>query len=201
MNVFAKLFSVLLHPILMPLTGVACYYFITPSYTNSNVIKAILAAISILTIATPILIALALKKLNLIDSLRIPNARQRILPLGINLFITASILFKLMPRIDAVPLYYFFIGILGSTICCFILALVSQKPSIHTTGISGVTMFIVGLSFHYQINLTEIISCFILATGIVITSRLYLKAHNLTEIILGLIFGIIPQMLSFNYWL
>lgn len=201
MNVFAKVFSVVLHPILMPFTGVVLYYIITPSYTDNNAIKAILAAIAILTIVTPILIAFVLKKLNLIDSLRIPNAKQRILPLGINLFITASILFKLMPRIDAIPLYYFFIGILGSSICCFVLALANQKPSIHTTGISGVTMFMVGLSFHFQINLTEVISVFVLATGIVITSRLYLKAHNPIEIVLGLAFGIIPQLMSFSYWL
>lgn len=67
--------------------------------------------------------------------------------------------------------------------------------------ISGLTTFIIGLSIHYQTNLVLLIGVLVLLNGAIASSRLLLKAHSSTELILGMCIGSIPQFLAFAYWL
>ncbi|GLB50725.1 hypothetical protein Y10_30930 [Neptunitalea sp. Y10] len=75
------------------------------------------------------------------------------------------------------------------------------KASIHLTGITGVLMYIIGLSFHFSKDVTLLAAAIIVFTGMVASARLYLKAHTGVEIILGIFIGLIPQLLTFQYWL
>lgn len=68
-------------------------------------------------------------------------------------------------------------------------------------GISSLTVFVVGISLHYQINAINIIAFLILMNGIVASSRLEMNAHNNKELIIGFFLGIIPQVLFWKFWL
>ncbi|GLB50970.1 hypothetical protein NBRC110019_00090 [Neptunitalea chrysea] len=201
MKWFFRSISVVFHPISMPLFGVLLFYRICPIFYSTEIKNATYISIAILTIIVPLLIAIILKKFRFLADYEISNARERILPLFINLLITATILLKLLPKIDAAELYYFFLGILGSTLACLIMAIFKVKASIHMTGISGLMMFIIGLGIHYAIDITLLLALLIIAAGFVASSRLYLKAHSNTELIIGIITGILPQLLTFQYWL
>jgi len=71
----------------------------------------------------------------------------------------------------------------------------------HLMGVSGFTVFILGLSIHYEVNITLALAALIFSTGLVASSRLYLKAHNSSELWIGFFVGAIPQFITFNYWL
>jgi len=57
-------------------------------------------------------------------------------------------------------------------------------------------MFLIGLSLHFEVNITLAISIFTLLTGIVATSRLYLKAHSKIELLIGFLVGFCSQLVT-----
>lgn len=65
----------------------------------------------------------------------------------------------------------------------------------------GVLMFFIAISVHYNINIIGSIALIFIISGAVATSRLHLNAHNSLELIIGLMVGIIPQLILVNYWL
>ena len=68
-------------------------------------------------------------------------------------------------------------------------------------GIGSLFMFLVCLSIHFEINITLAVSLLTLATGLVTTSRLYLKAHSTPELLIGFLIGLISQLLTVRFWL
>lgn len=103
---------------------------------------------------------------------------------------------------DEIPeLYYFFLGILISTITCLALALVKFKASIHMIGAAGFFMFAIALGIHFKININTTLIIMCIALGSIATSRLHLKAHNNAELIIGFFVGLLPQLIILNYWM
>lgn len=201
MKWFFQLVSLVFHPVVMPTLGIVFFFRLTPVFYPQEIVLASVSSVGILTIIIPLLIAVTLKKIGYIDSYQLSETRQRILPLCINLLIIGTIIYKLMPKLDAPELYYFFTGILGSTLSCLIMAIFNVKASIHMIALTGLTTFLFGLGFHYSINVTLLISILICCTGLTASSRLYLGAHNNVELILGIFTGLIPQIITFKYWL
>ena len=104
--------------------------------------------------------------------------------------------------IDEVPeLYYFFLGILISTITCLALAIIKFKASIHMIGSAGFFMFTIALSIHFKININGTIALMLIIIGAIATSRLHLKAHTPKELILGFLVGFLPQLIILKYWM
>ncbi len=66
---------------------------------------------------------------------------------------------------------------------------------------SGFFMFAVGLSIHYQININGTIALMMIILGAIATSRLHLKAHTNKELLIGLLIGLLPQLILLYYWL
>ena len=97
-------------------------------------------------------------------------------------------------------LHYFFAGISFTAITFLTLSYLNYKASLHTAAISGVTMFVIALSAHYQTNLILLIGSLFLCNGLIATSRLHLKAHTVQELIVGLILGLAPQFMLIVYW-
>lgn len=185
----------------MPLVGVIFYFSKAPRYIPSPIIKAKILSLFILTVLLPIILYFLLKTTKQVNSIYLENVKQRIIPLLLNCFIAILILIKVLPPNEFVELYFFFVGILLSTITCLVLAILSFKSSIHMIATGGVLMFFIALSIHFSINLSGSIGLMFIITGAVASSRLYLKAHDKNEIIIGLLIGIIPQLILLNYWL
>lgn len=68
-------------------------------------------------------------------------------------------------------------------------------------GMGSLFMFLVSLSIHFEKNIIIALSLFILASGLVATSRLYLRAHNASEMLIGFFIGLLSQLLTVRYWL
>jgi len=196
-----KSVSFVFHPLIMPILGVVFYFSKTPRFIPDPIIKAKLFSVSILTIVLPILLFFLLKTINKVDSIYLKSTKERIIPLFINCIITILILTRVLTINEIVELYFFFLGILCSTLACLILAAFKIKASIHMIGASGCFCFALLLGIHYQININGSIALMTIILGAIATSRLHSKAHNYYELIIGALVGLTPQILMLKYWL
>jgi len=193
--------SYIFHPLLMPLLGVIFYFSKTPRYIPLPIIKAKLISVFILTIVLPVLLYYLLRTIRQVNSIHLDTAKERIIPLALNAIIIVLVLLRILPQNEVIELYYFFLGILLSTITGLILAILKFKASIHMIAIGGVFMFFIALSIHFSINVNGTIALLFILTGATATSRLYLKAHDNIELIIGFFVGLVPQLIMLNYWL
>ncbi|WP_053990861.1 hypothetical protein [Mangrovimonas sp. TPBH4] len=196
-----KAISFIFHPVLMPLLGVLFYFSKTPRYIPEPIVKAKVFSVSILTIILPILLFYLLKTLKKIDSFYLETTKERILPLVLQCAIVILIFTRVLPENEIPELYFFFIGILCSTLTCLILALMDIKASIHMIAAAGLFMFAIAIGIHFQININGSIALMCIFLGAIATSRLHLKAHTPIELIIGFFIGFLPQLIMLNYWL
>jgi hypothetical protein len=201
MNYILKGISYIFHPLIMPLLGVLFYFEISPKFYPKEVIYVKLISLSILTIILPILLYFLLKTLGRVDSIELKTTKERIIPLAVNCLIVILILQRVISEHEILELYYFFLGILISTLTCLVLALAKFKASIHLIGISGLFMFFIALSIHFKININNTLALMCIITGAIATSRLHLEAHTYKELVLGIFVGVVPQLILINYWL
>ncbi len=119
---------------------------------------------------------------------------QRKLPL----LIQSVLLFILITKgitIGRVPeLYFFFLGALASTMAALAFSLLKAKVSLHMMGIGSLTVFVLFLSISTQTNAVYPIAGVLFLNGLIASSRLQMKAHSGTELSLGYICGIVPQL-------
>ncbi|OIQ29378.1 MAG: hypothetical protein BM564_06690 [Bacteroidetes bacterium MedPE-SWsnd-G2] len=194
-------FSYIFHPIIMPLLGVIFYFSKTRRYIPESIVEAKVFSILILTVVLPILLYFLLKTLKKITGPNLETVQERVLPLLISCGVTLLILFRVFPITEIEELYFFFLAVLISTMSCLILAKLGFKASIHMLGCSGFLMFVIALSLHFKINFNGTIALMSIISGAVATSRLHMKAHTVPELIIGILLGMIPQLILLNYWL
>lgn len=196
-----KSISYIFHPLIMPLLGVFFYFSKTPRFVPAPIIKAKVFSITILTILLPILLYFLLKTVKKVQSLELQTTRERIIPLILNASIMTLILNRVLPYDEIPELYYFYLGILFSTLACLFLAFLKFKASIHMIGSAGFFMFAIALSIHFKINFNGTIALMCVIIGGIATSRLHLKAHTNSELLIGFVVGFLPQLVLLNYWL
>ncbi|MBV7268763.1 hypothetical protein KCG49_06070 [Winogradskyella sp. WHY3] len=200
-NFILKSISFVFHPLIMPLLGVLFYFSKTPRFIPEPIRNAKIFSIIILTIILPILLFFLLKTINKVQTIYLKSTKERLIPLLVNCIIISLILLRVLTPNEIVELYYFFLGILCSTLACFIMAVFKVKASIHMIAASGFFMFAVAIGIHYQININGTIALMMIILGAIATSRLHLKAHTNQELIIGVFVGLFPQLIFSNYWL
>lgn len=192
--------SYIFHPLFFPFFGVSIFYCLTYHYYTAEYIQSRVLQLFILTIVIPLLIFRVLKKLHFSSSIMMENIKERrfpyIIAVALNLYITEYV-FK--ENTDS-ELHFFFAGITFSSITFLILSYLNYKASLHTAAISGLTMFTIALSIHFQLNVIILIGFLIFSNGLVATSRLHLKAHDTLELLIGFIIGFAPQFMMMSYW-
>ncbi len=201
MNLFLKSVSYILHPLWMPLVGAIIYFVTAPRFIPNEIIVMKVFGLVILTVLIPIALYFFLKNIGAVSSIHLENVRQRKIPLLL-LCVLLVIVLKVIVDIYQYPeLYFFFLGVLFSALSAIFMALFKVKTSLHMIGISGIAMFTIVLSIHFEINLTLLIAFLMAANGLVATSRLHCRAHNNIELALGFFTGLLPQIILANFWL
>ncbi|TDI68433.1 MAG: hypothetical protein E2O86_07515 [Bacteroidetes bacterium] len=201
MKHFLRIGAYLLHPLLMPLLGALIYFVITPRFIDSEIIRAKLFAIVIITLVVPIVLFILLKNMGWISSLELRDVKERKIPLMLQCLLLLLIIKMVFDPYDSPEMYFFFVGVLFSTISALLLVIFKVKVSLHQMGVAGVTMFIIALSVHFKVNMLVWIGLVALANGWVASSRLHTNSHTYPELILGFFVGLIPQFLMLNFWL
>jgi membrane-associated phospholipid phosphatase len=75
------------------------------------------------------------------------------------------------------------------------------KVSLHQLAIASFTVFVIGISLHFNVRMLWVILPLLVCNGLVASSRLVMKAHTPVELILGGLIGSIPQITLLYFWL
>lgn len=200
-NFLLKSVSFIFHPLIMPILGVVFYFSKTPRFVPGNISYAKVFSTLILTFVLPILLFILLKTIHKVDTIYLKTTQERLIPLFLNCVITVLIIWRVFPPSEIPELYFFFVGILCSSLACFLLAIFKIKASIHMIAASGFFMFAVAIGMHFQININGTIALMMVVIGAIATSRLHMKAHTSSELLVGVFTGLFPQLILLQFWL
>jgi len=200
MKILLKLASYLFHPLWMPLLGSLFYFLFIPRYFPEEIVKAKLLAISIITIFIPIVFYFLLKNLGKASNIFLDKVNERRWPLFFYVLLNFMVLHQILNFYNYPGLYYYFVGILASTVITYLFTWFKLKASLHMVGMSGLLVFIAGFCIYFHLYYIYTICFLIIATGLTASSRMFYKAHSPSELVLGFIIGAIPQIIVFYIW-
>ncbi|NNE77458.1 MAG: hypothetical protein HKN31_10345, partial [Pricia sp.] len=201
MRFFLKAISFIFHPLFIPMAGTLAYFFITPKYSPFELQSGNILPIFILTVIIPIIAYLILRILGLVNTVFMPTSKERKYPLYIYIILLLLVVYKVIPNNYTVELHFYFLGLIAAAMSALILLFFKLKISMHLMGMGSLFMFLICLSIHFEINITLAVSLLTLATGLVATARLYLKAHSKPELLIGFFVGLLSQLFTVRYWL
>lgn len=201
MKLLLKSASYVFHPLWMPFAGTFIYFLVTPRFFPYEVVKAKLMAIAIMTIFIPIVYYFMLRTLGKVSDHLMKEVKERKWPLLFYAGLDFIILRYVLNNFDYPELYYFFFGILISALLGLFLLFLNIKASLHMTGLGGLTLFLFFLSLHFNLHLIYTMSFMVAMIGLTASSRLHYKAHTMNELLIGLLTGMIPQLLAVFFWL
>jgi len=186
----AEILSVVFHPIFIPLYGLILIY--SSDTLHSFLPVQIKRIIFILVMANNVLIPMALATvLYARGAIRTFNARdrnERVLLLAFSLFMY-SLTAILLIRMHVPGLFRaFFISIAIVTLIT-LLVTIFYRISLHASGIGGLMMLVVFISFMYHSSMVWQSFTVLVLGGAVMSSRIYLEDHSPSEVWTGLLAG------------
>lgn len=194
-------FSYLFHPLFISVYAVVLFFFFGKHHYTYQEVYLVIIQIVIITIFIPLTVYYILLSLGRVDSIMLAHKNQRRLPLLIHALLLLILIQKSI-TIDYFPvLYFFFLGSLISTVLAFVFLFTKYKVSLHQLAISALTVFVLGISLHYNVRMLTVILPLLVCNGLVASSRLVMKAHTPTELILGGLIGSLPQLGLLLIWL
>ncbi|WP_373941448.1 hypothetical protein OEG92_17610 [Polaribacter sejongensis] len=196
---FYKFISVMLHPIVIPTIGITLYFILIQNSFSKNQKFAVLGLIFVTTYLVPLLILILFRRFKLIESFKAESIKERkvLVAMMIVLFyLLGNTLYGIANLRDLGMLFY--ATSLG-LVFIYILFAFKIKTSIHLISIGITIGFFYVLSFMYQQNLTAVLICGLLLSGILASARLHLKAHTHKEVYLGFILGFLSPSIVFYF--
>ena len=198
---FAKLISVLFHPLLMPsyallLLFTTDYYFVLVLPLQYKYL--ILSFVFLTTFVLPSLMMLILLKAKMISSLQMESSKERVLPL----FIVSGFFFATYYfLIEAPQSSIFNLFMLGSTILVLLSLLINYvtKISIHMVALGGIFGTFTGLALTFSQDINYLIFLIILVAGFTGFARLKLHSHSPTQVYLGFLLGAVFMVAMFLF--
>lgn len=196
----AFVFSVVFHPIIIPVLAVAYLAFIHQGYFIGIPQKdkvMILVRVGVNTLFFPLITVLLLKGLGFIKSIFLKDSRDRIIPyVAANIFyFWMFLVFVNQPEVPKITTSF----ILGIFIASSLALILNSffKISMHALGmgaLTGLLILIVFSGFPSGTFLPLMIVLFL--SGIVCSSRLVLSDHTLFDINVGFVIGVLCQVIA-----
>ncbi len=216
--IFAKLVSVLVHPLWWPTFGLYILLALNPYLFGTNTTagkSTLILQVFMLTWVLPLLSIFLMRKLDMIKSMDLKNRLDRIGPYIITMIFYLW-LYVNIRRDPQVPLVYtiFVFGALITLILVFIMNMFI-KVSAHAAvmgGLIAMTWVTFNIFSHDHFSITwpwkneadllswrEVLMLVLFVAGLVGTCRVYLKAHSLKEVYIGYGIGLIAQWIAFKF--
>lgn len=214
--------SYIFHPIFMPLLGLyflfsletrplslhkldALFYFPTEAK------KFLYVIVGILTILAPLLSLLIMYYNKMVSSLTLEKKEERVYPFILVSFYYLLAYIYVRTKVPIELQHPALVGFLFGVLLVFVISFVVNfyvKISLHAAAIFGVAGMLLGYSQTQLSSLVEggptnlyIILYFLFIAGLVAGARLFLKAHSLTEILLGSALGFFVMYVVVKYGL
>lgn len=191
----AQTVSAVFHPLLMPFYGLMiiftapCLYGFLPSQVK----KILFFIVLVDNIIMPLMLISYFRMRNVISSWALENRKERIMPL-----ITTSFFYLFTVYLTYRFHVPFFIK--SFIICSALLAVAVTiinfwfKISVHSTGAGALTALVMVLSIRMQAPLIWLLIIVILVSGLVMSSRLWLKSHTSHEVWSGFLLGLLGSV-------
>lgn len=200
MRFLLRLGSYVFHPLIVPILCWLFYILAQPMYPKAMLFQLSYKDMILFTLIIPALIWCYLKLRKKISDWNVTEMKQRRIPLL--LYALCLIILLYLGRLDFIlPIKAFIYGMLCTVITSWMLLYIKVKASLHQAAISGLLLFAICLSIFLKLNLLFYIGILIFANGWVASSRLYLKRHTPTELLLGFLIGALPQLYLVSFWL
>ncbi len=192
-----KFISTILHPIVMPTIGILIYFILNPTYLNQKQKLSLLAVVFIATYIIPLLLLILLKSIGYIKSFEVHTIDERRVPI----FFIMTLLFmlgKFFYEINNIrELSYLFFGVVFGLGIIYLLFISKIKASLHLLSIGATIGFFLLFQQIKNTYSLHVITFLIILSGILASSRLYLKAHNTKEIYLGFFIGVLCPFFAY----
>ena len=194
---FHKFISTILHPIVLPTLGVFLYFVFVSQSFEKRLQLIVLGLVFALTYVVPVLLLLFLRNFGFIKDFQVSTIKERRFPV----IFMILLLYFLGNTIIQIPtirnLGILFYGTSLSLICIYILFSVKLKSSLHLVSMGNMIGFFLIMTNINSLSMLPIIILLILLSGILASSRLYLKAHTPVELLIGFFLGIVCQFILF----
>jgi hypothetical protein len=197
----AKIISVVFHPLLMPVYGMAII-FSAPTlfgYLPFNIKKILFLIIVVNNVLLPVSLLPFFIHRNIISSWTIKERKERNIPLIITTFLYCTTSFIIFRFPIPVFLKSF---IFTAAFLSFIVTVVNfwWKISLHSVGAGALISLVLVLSLKMLTPLVWYLISAVIIGGLVLSSRLKLNLHNPLQVWIGLFtgfFGLILFMMLF----
>lgn len=194
---FHKFISTILHPIVLPTLGVFIYFLFVSQSFEKRLQLIVLGLVFTLTYLLPLLMLLLLKKFRFIKDFQVSTIKERRFPI----IFMMLLLYFLGNSIIQIPtirnLGILFFGTSLSLTCIYVLFSLKLKSSLHLVSMGNMIGFFLIMTNINSLSMLPIIILLILLSGILVSSRMYLKAHTPIELLIGFSLGIICQFIVF----
>ncbi len=188
----ALLVSVLFHPLFMPLYGLFVI-FNAPTLFWYIPVRAKLVLLLIFVVNNlllPLLLMGLLRLRGVVSSWTMENREERTLPLlgVVILYIVTSVILSRL----AIPVFFRAYGYSLTALSVVLLAINTKwKVSLHAAGAGALVSTVLILSVRMAVPLPFYLATAVMISGIVLSSRLRLNAHNQGETYGGFIAGLL----------
>ena len=194
---FHKFISTILHPIVLPTLGVFLYFVFVSQSFEKRLQLIVLGLVFALTYVVPVLLLLFLRNFGFIKDFQVSTIKERRVPV----IFMILILYFLGNTILQIPvirnLGILFYGTSLSLICIYLLFSAKLKSSLHLVSMGNMLGFFLIMTNVNNLSILFIIILLIFLSGILASSRLYLKAHTPIELLIGFFLGFTSQFLLF----
>ncbi|MDB5282456.1 MAG: hypothetical protein JWO06_1531 [Bacteroidota bacterium] len=155
-----------------------------------------------LTFIFPAVWLLMMKRLEMIDSLALENAQDRIIPFiaTATFYLWATWMFKPSVHMKIPSNQVIFYMMLGACLSLFTAFFINifAKVSLHTLGAGSLLGLLITLIRFSTYDLRMVLVGAIILAGIIGSARLLLKSHSQREVFLGYFIGFSGQFIAFG---
>lgn len=187
----AKLISYLFQPLAIPLFIVLIIFWYTPFMAvHEKMAYQLLSAIFSLGFLLPISVILGLHHFKLVDKITLDKRKDRYIPYVITCICYALLVIFLWFQ-DANHLLFSIFSIIFLNLLIITIINFMFKISAHAAGVGGLTSITyVFCTIFHDLHFVILFCCVILISGMVLTSRLVLRAHTNLELYTGFLLGL-----------
>jgi hypothetical protein len=190
MKKLAQILSYLFHPIYMPLAGF--FIIFNSGIYESNLsleYKKYAYMVNLLfTVFLPLALVSLLLYVRQIPTVQLNDRKHRNVPLLLT-SVSLFSLFLVLHRVFPLPVIQGFSLAIFSVVLILTIINLRFKISIHLGALGGISGLVLVIAIFYHKDLFIYLTICLMASGLVASSRLLLKAHNLKEISSGYFVG------------
>lgn len=205
MQLVARVVSIVFHPLLLATYLFSVFAWLYPPALfpiTERSFSGILLLVFITTFVLPAVNVYFFKAFGTISSLSMPLRKERIVPFLMISFLYALVTYLLYAKtgLNWQDPFMRFLLIINTLVMSSFLITLFVKASIHALSMAAVTVMIIMLNnlvengiFFYPM-LTSLILC-----GLIMTARLYLQVHTVSEVITGAFIGVVVAFVGMTY--